>query len=76
MGEFQSDTGMVITPTHQYELRAEYNNTTSSASDAMAILYLYLLEKDFHRPTSRNLQAGPVTPFEQLERFWRKTAAG
>lgn len=76
MGEFQSDKGIVITPTHQYELRAEYNNTTSTPSDAMAIMYLYLLEKDFHRPTGKNLQVERITPFEQLERFWRTTVAG
>lgn len=57
MGEFQSEPGVVITPEHEYELRAEYNTTTSSDSDAMAIFYLYLLEKDFHRPTDKNLQA-------------------
>jgi hypothetical protein len=66
MGEFQSEKGVVITPTHQYELRAEYNNTTPIASDAMAILYIYLLEKDFHGPTSKSLQASRTTPFERL----------
>jgi hypothetical protein len=75
MGEFECDGGVVITPTHQYELRAEYNNTTSSSSDAMAIMYIYLLEKDFHHPTSKSLQVDRVTPLEQLERFWRKTVA-
>ena len=69
MGEFQSDGGIVIAPEHQYELRAEYNNTTSSASDAMAILYLYLLEKDFHYPSSTTLQARHVSPFERLEHW-------
>ena len=76
MGEFQSDRGVVITPTHQYELRAEYNNTTSSASDAMAIMYLYLLEKDFHHPTSQTLQASRSTPFERFEHFLRTPFAG
>jgi hypothetical protein len=50
MGEFQSTSGIVVDPAHQYELRAEYNNTTSKDVDAMAILYLYLLENDFHYP--------------------------
>ena len=67
---------MVITPTHQYELRAEYNNTTSAASDAMAIMYLYLLEKDFHRPTSQTLQASRGTTFERFERFLRTPFTG
>jgi hypothetical protein len=69
MGEFQSEQGIVIRPNHQYELRAVYNNTTSSDSDAMAILYLYLLEKDFCYPGKKTLQAHHVSPFERLEHW-------
>jgi len=75
MGEFQSERGVLITPEHQYELRAEYNNTTKSDSDAMAIFYLYLLEKDFHHPADKNLQARHVSPFERLERYLQTTFA-
>ena len=76
MGEFQSEQGIVIRPDHQYELRAEYNNTTSTDSDAMAIMYLYLLEKDFHHPTSKSLQANRGTPFERFEHYLHATFAG
>jgi hypothetical protein len=76
MGEFQSESGIVITPAHQYELRAEYNNTTSSDSDAMAIFYLYLLEKDFHYPGNKNLQARQISPFERLEHFIQAALPG
>jgi hypothetical protein len=76
MGEFQSDRGIVITPDHQYELRAQYSNTTFSDSDAMAILYLYLGEKDFHYPSTNRLQARQVPPFERLKHFIRAALPG
>jgi hypothetical protein len=44
--EFKSIGGVPILRDHRYELRAEYDNTSDSTTDAMAILYLYLLEKD------------------------------
>ena len=44
--EFKSIEGIPIFRDHRYELTAEYDNTSESKTDAMAILYLYLLEKD------------------------------
>jgi hypothetical protein len=44
--EFKSVEGIPIFRNHRYELRAEYDNSSGSKTDAMAILYLYLLEKD------------------------------
>ena len=44
--EFKSIEGIPILRDHRYELRTEYDNTSDSKTDAMAILYLYLLEKD------------------------------
>jgi hypothetical protein len=44
--EFKSIEGIPILRDHRYELTAEYDNTSDSKTDAMAILYLYLLEKD------------------------------
>jgi hypothetical protein len=44
--EFKSISGIPIFRDHRYELAAEYDNTSGSNTDAMAILYLYLLEKD------------------------------
>lgn len=43
--EFKSIEGLPILRGHRYELVVEYNNTSGSKTDAMAILYLYLLEK-------------------------------
>ena len=44
--EFKSAKGVQIFRDHRYELTAEYDNTSGANTDAMAILYLYLLEKD------------------------------
>jgi hypothetical protein len=44
--EFKSIEGVPIFRSHRYELTAEYENTSNANTDAMAILYLYLLEKD------------------------------
>lgn len=68
MGEFRSASGLAVNPSHQYELRAEYNNTTAAPVDAMAILYLYLLEKDFHYPPAKTLQAIRASSFQRAER--------
>jgi len=43
--EFKSIEGIPILRSHRYELAVEYDNTSGSTTDAMAILYLYLLEK-------------------------------
>jgi hypothetical protein len=44
--EFKSSEGIPIQRDHRYELSAEYDNTSDTDTDAMAILYLYFLEKD------------------------------
>ena len=44
--EFKSVEGIPIVRGHRYELSAEYDNSSGSNTDAMAILYLYLLEKN------------------------------
>lgn len=43
--EFKSIEGLPIVRGHHYELAVEYNNTSGSSTDAMAILYLYMLDK-------------------------------
>jgi hypothetical protein len=44
--EFKSTEGLSIQRNHRYELLAEYDNTSDADTDAMAILYLYFLEKN------------------------------
>ncbi|MGI9115781.1 MAG: hypothetical protein ACR2FX_12295 [Chthoniobacterales bacterium] len=43
--ELKSIDGIPIRRDHRYQLTAEYDNTFGTTTDAMAILYLYLLEK-------------------------------
>ncbi len=44
--ELKSIEGIPLHRNHRYEVTAEYENTTGVKTDAMAIMYLYLLEKD------------------------------
>jgi hypothetical protein len=44
--EFKSISGIPVFRDHRYEIVAEYDNTSGASTDAMAILYLYLLEKN------------------------------
>lgn len=44
--EFKSIGGIPIIRGHRYQLSVDYNNTSANNTDAMAILYLYLLEKN------------------------------
>src|SRR5437588_2093186 len=44
--EFKSIDGVPILRSHRYQLSVEYDNSSGSNTDAMAILYLYLLEKE------------------------------
>jgi hypothetical protein len=44
--ELKSIEGIPIQCNHRYELSAEYDNTSNVETDAMAILYLYFLEKN------------------------------
>ena len=44
--EFKSTDGVPIYRDHRYELTADYDNTSGADTDAMAILYLYLLEQN------------------------------
>jgi hypothetical protein len=45
--EVNSTEGIPISRSHRYEVVVEYDNTTDHEIDAMGILFLYLLEKNF-----------------------------
>jgi len=46
---YSNSAGIPVFKDHQYEIACEYNNTTSQDIDAMAIIYLYLLNKNFDK---------------------------
>ena len=38
------------TSDHEYEVVSTYNNTSDEDQDSMAVMYMYLLDRDFQRP--------------------------
>jgi len=46
---FESEEGIMLYMDHEYELVTQYNNTTDSDIDAMAVMYLYLWDKHFDK---------------------------
>lgn len=46
---FSGPKGIPLHKDHEYELIMVYNNTSSSDQDAMAVMYLYLLDKQFRK---------------------------
>ncbi|MCA9619986.1 MAG: hypothetical protein KC731_13265 [Myxococcales bacterium] len=47
---YESKEGIPILKDHEYELVSVYNNTTNEDQDSMAVMYLYLHDKNFHKP--------------------------
>jgi len=47
---FASTTGVPVYVDHAYELVSVYNNTSGQPQDSMAVMYLYLLDKEFRWP--------------------------
>ena len=44
---YSSASGIPLYKDHEYELHSVYNNTTSSDQDVMAVMFLYVLDKEF-----------------------------
>ena len=53
---FESKEGIPVYKGHQYQLISVYNNTSGEPQDSMAVMYLYILDKEFNRDllVSRN----------------------
>ena len=49
---YSSTEGIPVYKDHEYELVSAYNNPTDEDHDAMATVFLYLLDKEFQRPES------------------------
>ncbi len=47
---FSSAAGIPVYRGRHYEIVSVYNNTTPADQDSMAVMYLYLLDKDFQPP--------------------------
>ncbi|MBX2813550.1 MAG: hypothetical protein KTR25_17165 [Myxococcales bacterium] len=59
--EYYSNTkGIQLYKDHEYELISIYNNTSGQDQDSMAVMFMYVLDKDFQKPDLDNLPA-PTT---------------
>jgi len=47
---FASAEGIPLFKDHEYELVSVYNNTTSVDQDSMAVMYMYVLDKEYRPP--------------------------
>lgn len=50
---YSSDEGIPVYADHEYELVSVYNNTTSETQDSMAVMFLYMLDKEFQLPNAQ-----------------------
>ena len=46
---YSSEAGIPLYKNHEYQLLSVYNNTTSVDQDVMAVMYLYVLDKEFRK---------------------------
>ncbi|MGH7897055.1 MAG: hypothetical protein ACREQQ_03835 [Candidatus Binatia bacterium] len=49
---YASEQGIALYQDHEYELVSTYDNTSGAEQDSMAVMFLYLLEKDYKKPAS------------------------
>jgi hypothetical protein len=56
---FSSAEGVPLYEDHQYELVSVYNNESGRDQDSMAVMYLYLLDREFRKPDAVNLAESP-----------------
>ena len=49
----ESKEGVKIFADHEYELVSVYENTTDQMQDSMAVMFLYMLDKQFVKPVAQ-----------------------
>ena len=54
---FSSEKGIPIHKDHEYELVSVYENTSGEPQDSMAVMNLYLLDKEFKKPDLTKVKA-------------------
>jgi len=47
---YESREGLMLHADHEYELVSIYNNTSNQDADSMAVMYLYMRDREFERP--------------------------
>ncbi len=47
---FSSAQGLPLYKDHEYEMVSVYENTSAEDQDSMAVMYMYLLDKEFRKP--------------------------
>ncbi|MCF3648181.1 hypothetical protein [Synoicihabitans lomoniglobus] len=63
--EFYADAnGFALHEAHEYQVKTLYNNTTEVDQDSMAVMYFYLKDQEFRKPTpaqiARRLRTDPL----------------
>ena len=60
---FSDAAGVPLFADHEYEIISVYDNTSGQAQDSMAVMNLYLLDREFKKPSApSNEHAQPTAP--------------
>ncbi|HZO14162.1 MAG TPA: hypothetical protein VFB62_12910 [Polyangiaceae bacterium] len=57
---FSSAEGIPVYKGHEYEIVSTYNNTSGEDQDSMAVMNLYLLDKEFKKPDLSKKKTAPA----------------
>jgi hypothetical protein len=64
---FESVEGVPLHKEHQYELVSTYDNTSDTDADSMAVMYMYLRDQGFERPSLVPRVTAEKRPVEHRE---------